>query len=165
MNVFYLSSGPWECAQYHCDKHVVKMVVEYAQLLSTAHRMLDADVITAEFADGLYKKTHVNHPSAVWVRSSRDHYDWLYTLFVALCVEYTWRYKRVHLTWIKLKHLLETPPVNIPDAGFTPPPQAMPDEYKNEDTIAAYRAYYLGAKSAILKFTRVPTPQWILESQ
>ena len=81
MNVFFLDREPVVAAKYHCDRHVVKMIVETAQLLSTACHMVGAD------DNDLYKKTHVNHPSSVWVRSSRHHYVWTLRLLVALCKE------------------------------------------------------------------------------
>ena len=72
MNIFYLDSDPYVAAKMHCDKHVVKMILESAQMLSTAHRVLDGD----EYADerGLYKMAHKNHPSTIWVRTSTDNY-------------------------------------------------------------------------------------------
>ena len=99
MNIFYFSFWPSDCAKQHCDKHVVKMIVEYAQLLSTAHRVLDGKEITIlwnnrkkkiwqledeDFDDMLYAATHVNHPSAKWVRHSANNYSWLYNLWASL---------------------------------------------------------------------------------
>ena len=71
MNIFYLDRDPHEAARLQCDKHVVKMILETAQLLSTAHNELDGGQIA-------YKTTHKNHPSAVWARKSLDNYLWLY---------------------------------------------------------------------------------------
>jgi len=85
MNIFYLDKDPRICAENHCDKHCVKMILEYAQLLSTAHRVLDGDP-NQELPDGrqdvLYKATHVNHPSAVWVRQNEANYKWLYKMWI-----------------------------------------------------------------------------------
>ena len=83
MNIFYLSSCPAEAAESHNDKHCVKMILEYAQMLSTAHRELDGNV-----PDILYKSTHKNHPSTIWTRASKQHYDWLFRLFRMLSAEY-----------------------------------------------------------------------------
>ena len=96
MNIFYLDRDPQIAAQMMCDKHVVKMILESAQMLSTAHRVLDGD----EYADknGLYKKAHVNHPSSEWVRCSYQQYKWLYDHMVALMEEYTYRYGKHHAT-------------------------------------------------------------------
>ena len=90
MNIFYLDKDPIVISEMMCDKHNVKMILESAQMLSTAHRVLDGD----EFADQhqMYKATHKNHPSAIWARSSDKHYMWLYELFCALSEEYQLRY-------------------------------------------------------------------------
>ena len=140
MNIFFLSDDPETAAEWQCDRHVVKMILESAQLLSTAHRELDGD----EWADevGLYKRTHKNHPSAVWVRKSTHHYRWLYNHFLALCDEYRYRYGKEHLTYTKMHSLLNEYPDNLEDDGWTDPPQCMPDDYKHRNTVQAYRNYY-----------------------
>jgi hypothetical protein len=146
MNVFYLDPDPKLAASMQCDRHVVKMILESAQLLSTAHRLLDGD----EWADShsLYKVTHKNHPSAVWARSSSDNYKWLYRHFLGLCDEYNYRYGKIHLSETKLSDPLWFTPTNIDhNPGFTAPPQCMPDEYKNDCTVEAYRSYYRLDKS------------------
>ena len=165
MNIFYLSNNTRECAQMHNDKHVVKMILEYAQLLCTAHHVLDGDddpkfrSLTDHTL--LYKPTHKNHPSAVWVRKSQINYDWLWFLWVDLCKEYTYRYGKIHATEKKLKNLLIYTPLNIPKAGFTEPTQAMPDEYKNESSIVAYRSYYAKAKAHIAKWKNRDIPNFL----
>lgn len=155
MNIFYLSACPVTAASYHCDKHVVKMILEYAQLLSTAHHVLDED----EAPEGIYKKTHVNHPSAVWVRQSKANYLWTLDLLLHLLEEYQHRYKKVHKTFRLLPKLVQHP-MNIPDEDFTDPPQCMPDEYKCDDAVEAYRNYYRGAKAYFASWKNTPTPQW-----
>lgn len=142
-------------AQAHCDKHVVKMILEYAQLLSTAHRLLDGDNVP----EVLYKVTHKNHPSAVWTRESRDNYIWLYDLFVSLCDEYTSRYGKIHATDKKLRWALYKVPKSIPNVGFTSLRLAMPDEYKQACPVASYRAYYKAEKSNIAKW-KTNQPTW-----
>ena len=158
MNIFYLDSSPAHCASDHCDKHVVKMILEYAQLMSTAHHVIDGD----KASPLLYKKTHVNHPSAVWVRQSRMNYWWIMSLWLCLLNEYTHRYGKKHKTE-RLKPLLTRLPYGIPNADFTEPPQCMPEEFKKTSTIEAYRAYYLGAKADIAQWRYTPTPQWFKE--
>lgn len=158
MNIFYLHPDPVVCAAMHCDKHVVKMILEYGQMLSTAHRVLDGVPIMREgskrpvvcgyeMADPamevLYKATHKNHPSNVWVRQSSEHYAWLMELFVALSFEYERRYNKQHMTFTKLFKALTSPPTRIAHDPFVPPPQAMPDEYKDDDAITAYRRFYV----------------------
>ena len=159
MNIFYLSEKPDECAEMHSDKHCVKMILESAQMLSTAHRELDGDV-----PDILYKSTHKNHPSTIWVRSSKQHYDWLFRLFRMLSAEYSIRYSehnfKVHKTWDKLGKLLETAPKNIVDNGWVDPPQCMPDHCKKPDTIDAYRNYYMVEKASISTWKYSQQPKW-----
>lgn len=174
MNIFYLDSNVAKCAEYHNDKHVVKMILEYAQLLSTAHRVLDGK----EYIDAssgrkikrwrledtsleaqLYKATHINHPSAVWVRQSNNNYTWLMCLFQSLLMEYTHRYGKMH-SCNRLVYWLRKPPVNIPVGYKTQPTPAMPDEYKVPDSVQSYRNYYLGAKNNMAKWKNRPIPEW-----
>jgi hypothetical protein len=154
MNIFYLSNDPKQCAIETCNKHVVKMVVETAQLLSTAHRVLDGDTDKP-----VYKIAHKNHPSAIWCRQTNNNYNWLYCLFVALLNEYEFRYEKDHKCWSLVPHLV-SPPKNIPFGPFVPPPLAMPDEYKVPDVIQSYRNYYKGAKASFAEWKGRPIPQW-----
>lgn len=145
MNIFYLDSNPKIAAQAMTNKHVVKMILESAQLLSTAHHLIDGDQATDK--DLLYKPTHHNHPSAVWVRQSALHYLWLYEHFMALCNEYTERYGKIHATFTKLAMPLANFPKNIVYVDFVQPPCAMPDQYKvSNDSVTSYRNYYIGEK-------------------
>lgn len=180
MNIFYLSSDPKQAAQYHLDKHVVKMIIESAQLLCTAHRLLDGKQIVRqevtrtgktrnvkrhiiddpEKESLLYKASHIHHPCAVWSRQSINNYMWLYELFVSLCDEYTFRYGKKHKTDILLRDVLKSAPANIQLADFTLPPQAMPADYKHNDPIEAYRRYYIGAKKSFARWTKRPQPEW-----
>jgi len=141
MNIFYLDNNPKVCAEYHVNSHCVKMILESAQLLSTAHYILDGS------KPGLYKPTHVNHPCAKWVRESESNYIWLFDLLVCLLNEYTYRYGKIHKTSQMIEFLIK-PPFNIPKIGFTKPPSAMPDEYKiSENPVDNYKSYYkLGKK-------------------
>ena len=135
MNVFFLDRDPEPCADAHCDKHASKMIVEYAQLLSTAHVELDGVQVA-------YKRTHTNHPSAVWVRQSSQHYAYVYQLMVALGKVYTERYGRTHKTIADHTGTLERFPENLPNTGWVDPPQCMPDECKREDAVLGYLTYY-----------------------
>lgn len=123
------------------DKHVVKMILESAQLMSTAHHLHNS-----KHAPLLYKPTHTKHPSAIWVRQSKQHYEWLYQHFVALCDEYTKRYGKVHKTQQTIGDVLKLVPSEMPDVEFTAPPCAMPDEYKDGDSLSSYRRYYESEK-------------------
>jgi hypothetical protein len=176
MNIFYLSKDYKEAAKMHLDKHVVKMILEYAQILSTTHRVLDGEeyyVVTEkqrrikrwkhpclELENGLYKASHVNHPSNIWARKSRDNYVWLYKLWRELCKEYTYRYGKIHLTYKKLHEHLRRVPVNIEYTHFSQVLQAMPDKYKDTDSVVAYRRYYIHDKKDFAKWTKRDVPEW-----
>jgi hypothetical protein len=159
MNIFYLDTAPEKAAQMHCDKHCIKMILETAQLLCTAHRELDGNERADKYK--LYKSGFKNHPSAKWVRESADNYLWAYYLFVNLCEEYEIRYNKNHMSerlLSPLKHL----PFNISvDKDFTPPPQCMPDQYKGGDTVKAYRDYYLGEKMYFAQWQYTKKPDWV----
>lgn len=164
MNIFVLEKEPHLAAQYHCDSHVGKMLIESCQMLCTAHRILDNND-----DPGLYKLTHQNHPCSKWVRESVDNYIWLLQLAQALADEFYFRRNKYHLTERKMLlayqfDLYETPK-NIPrDVGLTPFAQAMPDEYKNENAVVAYRKYYRHAKSDILRYNwGREAPAWLME--
>ena len=165
MNIFFVDRDPEQCARDHCDKHVTKMVLEYGQLLSTAHRVLDGD----DAPDEVYQIAHKNHPSTIWAREYIIHYQWLYELWANLCEEFAVRYGKEHLTYTKLANHVKHPPKNIPvihcsgcilTGPATDPPQCMPDEYKGEDTVEAYRKFYLGAKSEFAAWDHSPAPSW-----
>ena len=143
MNIFYLDKDPVKAAKYQYNKHVVKMILESAQMLCTAHHLLDP----CNSDDIPYKVAHKNHPSTIWVRYSAPHYLWLYHHMIALGEEYTKRYGKKHLTITKCKDVLARYPGGIFNVGFSEPPQCMPDEYKVEgDSIQAYWNYYIGDK-------------------
>lgn len=179
MNIFYLSADPKECAQQHCDKHVVKMIIEYAQLLSTAHRVLDGIEYSELTKNGrqikrwlvkdsrenkLYKASHINHPSAIWVRQSCGNYDYLYKLFVELCDEYTHRYGKKHETDRKLRNILALNPENLKCGKMTVVPQAMPNTCKRSDPIEGYKNYYITEKKNFAKWTNRLTPKWYADA-
>ncbi len=144
MNLFYLDRDPVIAASYHYDKHKVKMVLEAAQMLCTAHHVYDNGHNVP------YKQAHLNHPSTIWVRGNRNQYLWAYQYMMALGNEYTKRYGKEHKTIAKCRYVLSDPPPGIPNGKFIQPPQCMPDEYKVEgDSIAAYWNYYEGDKYKI----------------
>ena len=144
MNIFYLYDNPVMSAEAQPDKMLVKMPLETAQMLCTAHRELDGN----EYADevGLYKRAYWNHPCTVWARESSANYVWLYKHFLALGKEYTFRYGKTHNSVDKLARALFKQPDNIKRIGMTPLAQAMPDKYKNDDPIKAYRDYCINEK-------------------
>ena len=179
MNIFVLDTDPVIAAQLQCDKHVVKMVVESAQMLSTTHRMLDG-TIKLELSEGgrrikrwvlpddreqiLYKAVHMNHPCTVWTRESKTNYDWHYAHFIALCNEYTHRYGKIHATDTLLRNVLRNAPTNIPDRGFTQFALAMkaqPQCMYVEDPVRSYREFYKTKKDRFdMVWTHRETPVW-----
>lgn len=145
MNIFYLDHDPVVAAKYFYDKHKVKMILESAQMLCTAHHCINDNL-----AGVPYRMAHKNHPSTIWVRSSLSHYKWLYLHMLALGSEYTKRYGKRHLTIDKCRDILADPPKGLADNGFEQPPQCMPDEYKVDgDSVAAYWNYYENEKHTV----------------
>lgn len=161
MNIFVLSYDPVEAAMMQCDKHVVKMILESAQLLSTAHHEFDSP-----YKDKCYRPTHKNHPCAKWVRESLSNYSWLYHHMLALGDEYTERYGKIHKTIRERAPVLGIPPPGIPTVGPTQFPLCMPDEYKiyddvgDPDVVGSYRAYYMGEKRSFATWKTSPPDWW-----
>ncbi len=150
MNIFVLDLEPSKAAKFHADKHVIKLILETAQLLSTAVRLSGID-----FG---YRITHQNHPCSLWTRKTRANFEWLKELGIALCEEYTYRYGKIHAS----ESIIRGAPNQIITAGpLTPFAQAMPEEYKNNDPVAAYRNYYLAEKKNLLHYTKREKPEWI----
>lgn len=165
MNIFSLHKDPRIAARYHCDTHVVKMILESAQLLCTAHRIIDGDDDLAN-ERGLYKSTHKNHPSALWARASAGNYCWLHELLYSLCNEYTFRYGKVHkVERDGLLLRLAVLPAGIQITPRTQFAMAMPDEYRSADPIESYRRYYAGAKRGIAKWNKTRPSPWFMDQE
>lgn len=144
MNIFALDLNPKICAQYHCDKHVVKMILEHVQMMST---------VTGKG----YKPTHKNHPCTKWVSESLANYMWLMELTKELNAE--WQYRFGHIRNHKsFDVMMSLPTPNLPDIGMTEFAQAMPEQYRSQDSIQAYRNYYKYEKSSLLKYTKRERP-------
>ena len=149
MNIFVLDENPAVAATYACDKHVVKMILESAQMLCSVQPEGTAP----------YKRSFYNHPCTKWVRASVANYDWLIEHARALCTEYTRRYGKVH----KSEKVIDWCDANrpeLPDVGLTPFAQAMPEDYKNEDAVEAYRTYYRNDKRRFATWKDVDPPTW-----
>ncbi len=156
MNIFFLDYDTSNCAKYHCDKHVVKMILETAQLLCGVHHM------TIQVNSQIpYKLSHKNHPCAIWTRQSLSNYLYLCDLGLELCKEYTYRYGKRHKSQDVIEWCLCNKPM-IRDIGFTAPPKAMPDEYKVIDVVQSYRNYYIKAKKNLSKWKNRKTPEWFV---
>lgn len=154
MNLFILDENPTVAASYYCDKHIVKLILESAQLFCTTSWFYN---VAAP-----YKKTHLNHPVSIWVRETIDNYNWAMKHALALCNEYTLRYNKTH----KSQQIIEWcqqfggKPIKT---GLTPFAQAMPDKYKNDNAIFAYRDYYIGEKLSFAKWKEpAKIPFWII---
>jgi hypothetical protein len=185
MNIFFLNNDPKTAAQEHCDKHVVKMIVEAAQMLSTAHRMLDGFLIKEPRTNPktgkvrmvkvwkhieplldkeLYQVTHPSHPSNLWTRQTRENYKWHYELFCALCDEYTYRYGKIHATDTKLRTILGQFPAKLQDGPLTPFPLAMqsqPQCIDLNDPIGSYRKFYHTKQDRFrMRWTKREVPSW-----
>ena len=180
MNIFVLDTDPVKAAQQQCDKHVVKMIVESAQMLSTAHRILDGDIYTGPSKSGLrtvnkwkhpdshldsklYQAVHTKHPCTIWTMQSACNYEWHYQHFIALCKEYSYRYIKMHETESKLGHVLKQHPKNISNRGLTPFALAMKSnpECMFDDPVKSYRAFYKTKLARFsMKWTCRETPEW-----
>ena len=163
MNIFMLDNDPETAARYHCDKHVVKMILESAQLLATTINLQHGKQVMP------YRNTHPNHPCSIWTRESRSNALWLVELAYALNAEYKHRYRKHTnqnhksydmLVASRIKQRL----ITLDDLGLTPPALAMPDKYwvlDPFDAVASYRHYYRGSKADMLSYTRREIPEWL----
>lgn len=196
MNLFYLSHDPDEAARWHLDKHIVKMPLESAQILSTAQRLLDGVETHFAYHDSLgrekikkawllegemanlsysdrhlprieipnrlcYQVTHARHPTTMWTMATRGNYELHVDFFIALLDEYELRYGRPHST-TRLLNFLVHAPKNLTNDEVTPVPQAMPEHYKGNDAVAAYRRYYAGDKWRFAKWKTRQVPDWFI---
>lgn len=163
MNIFYLDSDPQLAAQYQCNKHVVKQILESMQLLCGPHHICNTPFSKSELC---YKLTHKNHPCSIWVRNRGSNYFWLWWHAYYLCEEYLYRYNKRHICEYILEYLrdycadlkFETTVLDMLN-----PPQCMPEEYKNPmDCVQAYRNYYKYKQTVIsMKWTKRNKPEWL----
>lgn len=155
MNIFVLDKDPMLAAKYHCDKHIVKMILESAQLLCSAHWVSGSQA--------KYRLTHKNHPCSIWVRESIENYDWMCYFSMCLCMEYTSRYGKTH----KSQETIEWCCINKPNLNSTgvvsDHPLCMPEKYKSDDVVTSYRSYYLGEKMEFAKWSKSEKPPWVTQ--
>ena len=180
MNIFILDENIDKCAEAHVDRHVIKMILESAQMLCTAHwinkyvgdipRKLESDEWNTvkeqkqnEPRDFPYLPTMHNHPCSIWVRESLDNYEWLYCLALALDEEYGVRYGKSHKSVRDCILLL--PDISIPRRGLTPFAQAMPDSLKGENAVEAYRRFYHKDKATFASWKVRGKPHWWKEEE
>ena len=181
MNIFILDKNPIIAAQLQCDKHVVKMIVESAQMLSTAHRMLDGYVEKRPSKSGkriinywvhpnknyeatLYKAVHHGHPCTIWTMESSDNYNWHYIHWTSLCKEYQYRYNKKHSTQSLLEEILSHTPKNILKINQTPFALAMKHEPQciyPDDPVRSYQEYYQTKQDRFrMNWTKRQIPEW-----
>ena len=163
MNIFALDNDPLMAARMHCDKHVVKMILESAQMLSTVHHMYDTPESVNE---DIYKPTHAKHPCTLWAAENTANYRWLHQLMHWLHDEYKFRYgkDKNHKSYVKLHRILDKMPRDMPIANNTTPfALAMPEQFKfGVDSVDCYRLYYKVEKAEILQYTRRNKPRWLV---
>jgi hypothetical protein len=181
LNLFILDEDAKKAAQLQCDKHVVKMILESAQILSTAHRVLDGIIMRAPSKSGktmskhwihpnpnldsiLYKAVHVGHPCTVWTMQNDSNYIWHWAHFKGLCEEYTYRYGKVHSSQTLLLDVLHEIPKNIPSGKMTKQPLAMqsnPECINKNDIVGSYRSFYQTKQERFrMAWTKREVPEW-----
>ena len=163
MNIFVLDECPVISAQMQCDKHIVKMPLETAQMLcSVWHRHGQGDKVP-------YREVHKNHPCTLWTGDNAGNYSWLWKHGMELCFEYTRRYNKIHKCQQVIMDLeVYQCPFAFPITDCsTPHPQCMPDKYKSTElrihsnAVRAYRRYYVNDKKDIAKWEKSrPMPKW-----
>jgi hypothetical protein len=156
VNVFVLHRDPYVAAQMACDKHVVKMIVETAQMLSA--------VLVGNGHAAPYKLTHQHHPCTIWAGKSAHNYAWLWHHGLALCQEYTYRYGKTHKTQAHFDGDLRHVPC-LPRIGVTEFALAMPEEFRDPNPVIAYRKFYIGAKAHFCTWKERPEPLWFTLKQ
>ena len=157
MNIFFLHRLPETSAQMLCDKHVPKMLLETCQMLSTAYQRHMGE------HEELYKPAYPKHPMTIWTGDSKANFDWAFDHAVEISNQYTKRFNNSHKSH-RILQVLADEYVGIPDIGFTTPPQCMPDEYKCDNYIEAYRKYYWNEKRYFAKWSKgIESPQWWLD--
>ena len=153
MNIFVLDLDIETCARYHCDQHVVKMILESAQIACTA--------LNKKGFETPYKSTHMKHPCVLWAGASFSNLQWLLKLARALNQEYRYRYQKAK-DHSSLAVIDQIQGMMFESIGLTEFPQAMPKQYKVlGDPVQAYRNFYVGEKLKFARWTRRRRPAWI----
>jgi len=154
MNIFVLHPDPGIAARMQCDRHVVKMTLESAQMLCTAINELGGQAP--------YKSAHVNHPCSVWARETLSNFIWLWEHGTALANEYTERYGKVHKSEAVMWECMDKlRPLSFVHTSRTPHPLCMPDEYKSDDAVESYRRFYIGEKAGFAQWNKTTeAPPW-----
>lgn len=153
MNIFYLDDNLQKCAEYHTDKHVIKMILESTQLLCSTYFFSGQDDLSP------YKLTHKNHPCSIWTRESLSNWIWLRDLALELCKEYTYRYGKTHKCEGIIRNMINP---NIDDYGRTPFKLAMDKQYIiHNNPVENYRNYYKQGKQHLFSWKKRDVPEWL----
>ena len=156
MNIFFLDKSPEKSAQYLCDKHIPKMLLESCQMLSTALRQNGYE------DDYLYKSAYPNHPMTKWVGFNKDNFTWAFENADEISKEYFKRFGKRHKSTRILDFIVDNDmQTEIPEGFFSEPPQCMPDKYRDKDYVTAYRRYYNTDKKYFAKWEKGrQQPEW-----
>ena len=156
MNIFFLDKSPKKSAEFLCDKHVPKMLLESCQMLSTALRQNGYE------DDYLYKSAYPNHPMTKWVGFNKDNFTWAFENADEISKEYFKRFGKRHKSTRILDFIVDNNmQTEIPEGFFSEPPQCMPDKYKHKNYVTAYRRYYAGEKKYFAKWEKGrKQPDW-----
>ena len=167
MNIFVLDENPITAAKYLDDVRIPKMCVESAQMMASAlrrHGATDEQMPLRKDGKSRYKGGYKNHPCTLWAGDSWANFDWLVSHAIALCVEYSIRFGKEHacLQPIAKMGALQMQERIVPKGKRTPFAQAMPDEYKNDDAVKAYRSYYKSKEHSKggVRYVRGDVPDW-----
>jgi hypothetical protein len=160
MNIFYLDRDPEIAAKAHCDKHVVKMILESAQILCTVINEKAGYQVTP------YKSTHKNHPCTLWAGASVSNAHWLVNLTYYLDAEFRRRFNH-EVSHKSFQMLVDVKIIDLiynylpPTTGLTPPALAMPEQFRLADPVESYRLYYRLDKQHLLTYTKTERPEWL----
>lgn len=162
MNIFVLDKDPMIAASYHCDRHIVKMIIESCQMLANVFTEDELKHSPKTIIGSTRKHSYLHHPCSKWVLESFENFEWLLNLAECLCDEYNRRYNKIHFSskfikWVRNNKNL----VQIPHRGLTSFAQAMPEKYKNKDEVVAYRSYYIGEKLRFARYKNSKFPEWL----
>ena len=159
MNIFFLDKTPSFSARYLCDKHVPKMLLESAQMLSTAVQKYTDRI------EELYKPAYPNHPMTIWVGDNRDNFTWALGNALWINNEYEYRFKKKHKSFNVIQNIIDFElDAHLPEGDITTPPQCMPDEYRDKNYVTAYRRYYNTDKKYFAKWEKGRScPEWWIQ--
>lgn len=158
MNIFFLSLNVKLCAQAYYDKHVGKILLEIAQMLSTAIRLLS----DCYDSDKIYRRTHDNHPMAIWVRSYQENWQWTLQLAIALHEEWCYRFQKTHKSYQVIEYIskLTLTLPSTPNGRLSFIPRCMPENCLGGKAVTAYRRYYMIEKRALASWHVRGQPTW-----